>query len=86
MKKIIETTDDEGLLALLGEHVTLMCLNYIYTGKLTGVNAACVKLAEAKIVYETGSWNEKGFKDAQALPEGIWYVQLGCIESFGPAK
>lgn len=86
MKKIIESDDAEGLIALLGENVTIMCLNYIYTGKLSGVNATCIKLENAHIVYETGAWNEKSFKDMQKLPGEAWYIQLGCIESFGLAK
>jgi hypothetical protein len=85
MKKIVDEVSDEGLEKLLGKTVTLFCLNYIYTGKLTGVNASCVLLHNAKIVYETGELNTKTWKDAQALP-GPWYVQMNCIESFGVLK
>ena len=84
MKKIIEVSD-EGLEGLLGETVTLMCLNYIYTGVLVGVNTTCVKLDNAHIVYETGEWSEKHWKDAQKLPDSV-YVQTGCIEAFGVMK
>jgi hypothetical protein len=87
MKKIVSVTEvnGEGLLKLLGETVTLFCLNYIYTGKLEGVNDSCVLLSSAKVVYETGAFTDKQWKDAQALP-GEWYVQLGAIESFGILK
>jgi len=87
MKKIVSVSeiDGEGLLALLGERVTLFGLNYIYTGKLTGVNDTCVLLEDAGIVYETGPFNEKGWKDCQSLP-GPWYVQMSAIESFGVLK
>ena len=85
MKRIVESTDAEGLVALLGERVTLFCLNYIYTGSLVGVNDTCVKLEKAAIVYETGPLNDHGWKDAQALP-GHWYVQINAIESFGLLK
>lgn len=87
MKKIVNVTEvsGEGLTALLGERVTLFCLNYIYTGKLTGVNESCVLLEDAAIVYETGPLLDKTWKDAQKLP-GPWYVQIGCIESFGVLK
>jgi len=85
MRKIVEEISGEGLEKLLGEVVTLFCLNYIYTGKLIGVNATCVLLAEAKIVYATGDLCSKTWKDAQALP-GEWYVQTSCIESFGKLK
>ncbi len=85
MRKIVEEVSGEGLEKLLGEVVTLFCLNYIYTGKLIGVNASCVLLDGAKIVYETGELNTKTWKDAQSLP-GEWYVQTSCIESFGKLK
>lgn len=85
MRKIIEEVSGEGLERLLGECVTLFCLNYIYTGKLIGVNASCVLLEEASIVYETGELTDKKWRDAQKLPNA-WYVQMACIESFGILK
>lgn len=88
MKKMVSVieVDNEGLEALLGENVMLFCLNYIYAGKLSGVNASFVQLEGAKLVYETGSFTDKGYKDAQALPGTVWYVQTGAIESFGLGK
>jgi hypothetical protein len=85
MKKIIEDVTGEGLIKLLGERVTLFCLNYIYTGTLTGVNDTCVLLSEPSIVYETGPFTDPTWKDAQALPNEL-YVMLGAIESFGKVK
>jgi hypothetical protein len=82
MKKIIEEVEGEGLVKLLGQRVTLFCMNYIYTGKLTGVNDTCVLLTDAAIVYETGAFTDSKWKDAQALPHD-WYVQVSAIESFG---
>ena len=40
MKRLVNVVevDNEGLVGLMGQRVTLFCLNYIYTGKLTGVN------------------------------------------------
>ena len=84
MKKIVEVSD-EGLEGLLGETVTLLCVNYFYTGKLIGVNATCVKLGDAKIIYETGEWSSKTWKDAQSLGCDI-YVQCAAIEAFGILK
>lgn len=78
--------DGEGLEALLGENVLLFCLNYIYTGKLVGINTSCVKLEEAKVVYDTGAFNTKTYQDAQVLPGKEWYVQTAAIESFGLGK
>ena len=86
MKKIVEIEGGEGLEKFFGEPITLFCANYIYTGKLAGVNDTCVLLTDAAIVYETGAFNEKGWKDAQKLPGGDWYVQLSAIESFGKVK
>lgn len=83
--KTIEEVKEEGLLALIGQRVTLFCAVYIYTGELVGVNDSCVKLKDAAIVYETGSFSDKAWKDAQKLPND-WYVQTGLIESFGVLK
>ena len=87
MKKLVnvQEVENEGLVALLGERVTLFCLNYIYTGKLTGVNEDCVLLENAAIVYETGAFSDKNWKDAQSLPKQH-YVMKRCIESFGVVK
>ena len=54
MKRIVDGITSEGLDKLLGERVTLFCINYIYTGKLSGVNESCALLTDAAIVYETG--------------------------------
>ena len=87
MRKLVKVEEvaGEGLMGLLGETVTLFCLNYIYTGKLIGVNDSYVKLESAKIVYETGELSNGAWKDAQSLPNN-WYVQTGAIESFGILK
>jgi len=86
MKKIVEQVDGEGLEKFLGERITLFCANYIYTGNLSGVNETCVILTDSYIVYETGAFTEKGWKDAQKLPTDEWYVQVSSIESFGNMK
>ena len=71
MKKLVSVTEveGEGLIALLGERVTLFCLNYIYTGKLTGVNDSCVKLEDASVVYETGPLKNKEWYIS--VPRGV---------------
>ena len=85
MKKLVEIQDGEGLEKLMGERVTLFCANFIYTGKLVGVNDTCVLLQDPAIVYETGAFTDKAWKDAQKLPNE-WYVQTSAIESFGILK
>jgi hypothetical protein len=84
MKKLVTVVEEsgEGLIKLMGEQVILFCLNYIYTGKLVGVNQTCVLLENPKIVYETGAFNTASFTDAQALPFEF-YIQTNAIESFG---
>lgn len=73
--------DGEGFLCLLEQRVTIFTMNYIYTGKLVGVNDSCVKLEDAYIVYETGEFSTKTWKDAQKLPSAL-YVQLSSVEAF----
>lgn len=85
MRKIVDEVAGEGLEKLLGERVTLFCMNYFYTGTLTGVNNTCVLLKDASIVYETGDFSNKDWKDAQKLLND-WYVQISAIESFGIMK
>ena len=75
----------KGLVTLLGANVTLFCINYIYTGKLSGVNEEFVKLENPSIVYETGAFDTKDWKDAQKLPHEI-YIMKSAIESFGIIK
>lgn len=85
MKVVVTEVEGEGLQSFLGKPVTLFCGVYIYTGILVGINASCVKLDKARIVYETGPLNDPKWKDAQPLPRD-WYVQLQAIESFGHLK
>jgi hypothetical protein len=83
MKRIIETTDASGLDALMGQRITLFCLNYIYTGDLTGVNEKFVLLTNKPcIVYETGPLGDKSWKDAQPLPHDELYVMQSAVEAF----
>jgi hypothetical protein len=85
MKRLVVDDNESGLDGLLGETVTLFCLNYIYTGTLAGVNDRYVLLTDPKIVYETGAFDVPAWTDAQALPNDL-YVMLGCVESFGVVK
>lgn len=88
MKKIMNVVEveNEGLMALIGEDVMIFCMSYIYAGKLAGVNEECVLLEDAKIVYETGSFQDKGYSDAQSLPNKKIYIMKKNIESFGYGK
>lgn len=83
--KVLTEKEGEGFLSLMGETITCFCAIYIYTGKLVGVNDSCIKLENPAIVYQTGSFTEKEWKDAQPLPNTI-YLQVRMIESFGIVK
>lgn len=84
MKKLVHVQEIEGqgLEALLGLKVTLFCANYIYCGVLEGVNTDDVILSDACIVYATGPFSDKGFKDAQRLHDE-WRIRTAAIESYG---
>lgn len=88
MKKIVEVCEvqGEGLVALLGQSVILFCVNYIYTGKLVGVNDDCVLLEDPAIVYETGPFTSAGYKDAQSLHCKSLYVMRAAVEAFCAGK
>ena len=83
--KQIEIDNEEGFMALIGKRITCFCAVYIYTGDLVGVNDTCIKLDNPCIVYETGAFNEKNWKDAQKLPNTI-YLKTDMIEAFGEVK
>jgi hypothetical protein len=85
-KQVVDVPN-EGLVSLLDCQIVVFCANYIYTGKLVGVNEDCIKLEKPAIVYETGDFS-KGYnwKDAQPLPVFTHYVAKSAIESFGIVK
>jgi hypothetical protein len=87
MKKLVkvEEVEAEGFAGLMGQTLTLFCANYIYRGKLIGIDDQCVKLDDAQVVYETGPFNDPKWRDAQALG-GYWYVERGAVESYGLTK
>ena len=86
MKKLVQETEGEGLVKLLGETVIVMCMNYFYNGKLVGVNDTCILLHDPKIIYETGKWTDSTWKDVQGMGMDELYIQTASIEAFGKAK
>ena len=91
MKKLarpvqVEEVEGEGFISLLGKPVLIMCMNYFYAGTLSGVNKEFIQLENPRIVYETGPFDTKGYKDAQALPSDTWNIQISAIESYGEAS
>ena len=83
--QVITEVSGEGLEALLGEQVLLMCMNFSYAGKLIGVNEKFVKLEDAGIVYETGPFTDSKWKDFQKIGQPV-YVMIDKIESFFKGK
>jgi len=81
----IEENKKEGMPSLIGKRITCFCAIYIYSGDLVEVTDSCIKLENPVIVYETGSFTTKNWKDAQVLPNSL-YIQTGMIESFGIIK
>ena len=86
MKKLVQEIENEGFEKLLGETVTLFCLNYFYNGKLVGVNETCILLQDPKLIYETGEWSSGSWKDVQSMGIEELYIQKQAIESFGKTK
>lgn len=85
LQEVVEVSG-EGLEGLLGKDVTIFCMNYIYSGKLVGVNTHDIKLQDACIVYETGPLNGNHRKDAQPFGAKFHYIRLSAIESYGSVK
>lgn len=83
---IISEGENKDLEALIGKNVTFFCMNYIYTGKLVYVDDVQARLDDAKIVYETGTFDDPNWSDAQAIPGKTWHVRLSAVESFGIMK
>lgn len=81
MRKLIEV-ENEGYEKMLGEQVLVFCMNYIYTGKLAGVNNDKLLLENPYIVYQTGAFDKKSFEDAQKLHDEI-FISIASIESIG---
>ena len=87
MKKLVEIqeVESEGLLSLIGEQVVLFGVNYSYGGKLIGVNDEFVLLEHGGIIYETGPFTDKSWKDFQKVSDKL-YVRTAAIESYAKGK
>lgn len=87
MKRVVQVQEieGEGLESLLGEQVVLLCVNYIYAGKLIGVNDKFVLLEDGGIVYETGDFTASAWKDFQKIGQPL-YVTTNLIEAFAKGK
>ena len=77
--------DDNGMSEYLGKNVVLFCVNYIWSGRLAGVNGDHVLLEDGGIVFETGEFNSTKFKDFQKLGHEI-RIPKAMIEAYGPTN
>lgn len=68
---------------LIGKTVVVFAVNYIYTGKLAAITHDVVWLEEPSIVYETGGFADKDWKNAQRLPAERFRIERSAIESMG---
>lgn len=84
MKRLVEDVSGDGLEKLLGKEVQLWCMNYIYSGKLVGVNEHDVCIANPHVVYETGELNDRKWKDAEPMGLDEFFVRTSAIEGYGP--
>ena len=82
MRHVVNTTNNAELENLIGKNVMIFCMSYIYTGKLVASNDRHILLENPAIVYETGEFTSKTFKDAQALPFNH-FICRSSVESFG---
>lgn len=87
MKKRVEVieVEEEGLIKLLGEYITVYCQTYIYAGILCGINDYCILLSDCSIVYDTGSHSKEKYEIQEKMPND-WYIMRSKIESFGIFK
>lgn len=85
-KKKIDPLQLLAVKARLLEHrVTFWCINYIYTGTVVEITDQYICLRDAAVVYETGAFSDKAWKDAQSLPHEF-YIMRDAIEGFGIVK
>lgn len=84
MKRVVKAVEVEGdgLESLLDQYVQVWCLNYIYAGRLVGVNQHDIVLSEAVVVYETGGLRDKAFQNAQPTSGSELFVRTSAIESY----
>jgi len=68
---------------LMGKNITVWCGIYIYHGKLVDISDHVIYLEDPAVIYETGSFEEKHWRDAQPLNVKVWSVTFQSIESYG---
>lgn len=78
----VVTVDSVEFEDLLGKEVCVFSAIYIYAGKLVGVNDTHIVLSESGIVYQTGSFTDKNWKNFQKLPTKELKLRLNMIESY----
>lgn len=87
MKRIVNVIESsgDGLEKLLGECVQVWCVNYIYAGRLVGVNTNDIVLEEAGVVYQTGKLGGKSFEVFEPCGVDELFIRTSAIESYSLA-
>jgi hypothetical protein len=78
--------NDAGYIEYLGKICYIQCSSYSYTGEVTGVNSTFIQVSNPSIVYETGPWNNKDWKDCQKLPTDKVTLNIAHIEAIFEVK
>jgi hypothetical protein len=84
MRRLVET-NESALDSLAGKIITCFCVNYFYTGRLIAINENWIELENPKKIFETGSYSDSNWRDAESLPHNI-FVNISAIEAMGIVK
>lgn len=74
-------TTKQHLQHMLNREIYVCCTGYAYAGVLETAGARSITIRAPSIVYETGPWDEKVWRDAQRLPTARAVVMLSQVES-----
>lgn len=81
--QVMEQVSEGFYEPLLGKQVLIFGAVYNWHGKLIAVNDKGVILSNTSLVFETGSFTNKKFTDAQSLPCSEFRVAYGMIQGIG---
>jgi len=87
MKKVtvaqeIEVSENEfGVRTYVGNYVLVFTTTYIYYGFLKACNCDFIQIDNPYIVYETNTFSEINFKDAQKVSSNSLLLNIGHIET-----
>lgn len=74
-----------GFQALMGRVVELWGVDYIYHGKLAEIRLDAVRLEDASIIFDTGSFDSDEYARIEKLTTDRW-VKRAAVESYCEAR